>query len=217
MSQITATILGIGNVGQAIAGALLKHGVTVLAGARDPTSKSVVDAKARFPALTVLPVVEAVQKADFIFLAVPFQQGAAAVAAAGAALEGKVLVDCTNPVNAAAGFTHSLDSKHGSTELLQTQLPKTHVVKAFTVIGFQNMEDPTFPGYGKAKPAMLIAGDHKEAKDKVAALLTTLGWEPVDCGPATNAVHLEHITLLWIKLAMQGLGPNFVWSILRRE
>jgi predicted dinucleotide-binding enzyme len=44
-----------------------------------------------------------------------------------------------------------------------------------------------------------------------------MGWEPVDTGKLSASLHLEHITLLWIKMArVQGLGAGFVWAKLQR-
>jgi len=44
-----------------------------------------------------------------------------------------------------------------------------------------------------------------------------LGWEPVDTGNLATSLHLEHMTLLWIKMArVQGLGAGFVWARLTR-
>jgi predicted dinucleotide-binding enzyme len=211
----TAAIIGIGSVGQAIAGSLLAAGVRVVVGARDAASKSVQEAVARHPALTVLPVADSIRDADVVFLCVPFPNAVETVTAAGAVLDGKVLIDCTNPIG--AGLSHGLGNAEGGTELVQRSAPNALVVKAFSVIGFENMENPVFPGYGAAKPAMLIAGNSSDAKATVSELVGRLGWEPVDAGPASSSLHLEHITLLWIKMArLYGQGPNWVWGLLRR-
>ena len=38
-----------------------------------------------------------------------------------------------------------------------------------------------------------------------------------DAGPLSSALHVEHMTLLWIKIArVAGNGPNFVWAMLER-
>jgi hypothetical protein len=64
---------------------------------------------------------------------------------------------------------------------------------------------------------MPIAGDDAVAKAVVGRLAEDLGWEAVDVGPLSSALHLEHQTLLWIKMArVRGDGPGFVWARLRR-
>jgi predicted dinucleotide-binding enzyme len=101
--------------------------------------------------------------------------------------------------------------------LSKTLSPNAKVVKAFTIYGFENFENNTYPGYGDLKPAMLIAGNDPDAKQIVANLCIEMGWEPVDTGNLAMSLHLEHMTLLWIKMArLQGLGSGFVWAKLQR-
>jgi hypothetical protein len=51
----------------------------------------------------------------------------------------------------------------------------------------------------------------------IATLCQELGLEVVDTGPIAMSLHLEHMTLLWIKMArVQGAGAGFVWAQLLR-
>jgi predicted dinucleotide-binding enzyme len=125
------------------------------------------------------------------------------------------LVDCTNPVG--AGLSHGLGSAASGAEAVAEIASGARVVKAFTIYGFENFENTRYPGYGALRPAMLIAGDDAEAKSTVAGLCADIGFDAVDCGPLANSLHLEHMTLLWIKMARaQGDGADFVWGRLRR-
>ena len=207
------TLIGIGQVGSALAGSLLKAGHSVTIAARDVQSDSVRKAQQANPALKALPIQEALRGAEVVFLATPYQANADALA--GLNLTGKVLVDCTNPVG--PGLTHGLQSRTSGAEEVQRLAPGAKVVKAFTIYGFENFQDSAYPGYGNLKPAMLIAGDDEAAKQAVGKLCEDLGWRPVDVGPLSSSLHLEHMTLLWIKMGrVQGKGPNFVWALLER-
>lgn len=207
------TFLGIGSVGSALADNLAKSGHHVTIAARDPNSKSVIAALARNASLSVRPPLDAVAAADVVFLATPYPANAEALTPLAHALAGKVLVDCTNPVG--AGLTHALDSRHSGAEEVQRLAPKARVVKAFTIYGYENFNDSLYPA--DIAPAMLIAGDDAAAKETVAGLCEQLGWRAVDTGPLANSLHLEHLTLLWIKMArVQGRGPGFVWAMLER-
>ena len=209
------TFIGVGNVGGALAANLVRAGHHVTIAARDLQSESVQKALQSQPGLTALPVEEAVSGADMVFLATPYGANAEALNGLGEALRGKVLVDCTNPVG--AGLTHGLASTRSGAEVVQSLAPEARVVKAFTIYGYENFINSAYPGYGDLKPAMLIAGDDAEAKSQVAALCVDLGWRAVDAGPLASALHLEHMTLLWIKMGrMQGKGPGFVWAMLER-
>jgi predicted dinucleotide-binding enzyme len=64
---------------------------------------------------------------------------------------------------------------------------------------------------------LLLAGNDQAAKETVGVLCEQLGWEPVDTGNISMSLHLEHMTLLWIKMArVQGRGAGLVWARLRR-
>ncbi len=205
--------IGIGNVGAPLADNLQKLGHEVLISARDPVSKSVLAALALNPQLQVGTPIEAIRSAEVVFLATAFGDTQAALSSLIPALAGKILVDCTNPVG--ANLTHGLDSKISAGETIQQLVPAANVVKAFTIYGYKNFEDTSYPGYGDLKPVMLIAGNDNPAKTCVADLCRQLGWAPVDTGNIAMSLHLEHMALLWIKLAMKQ-GVNFVWAMLQR-
>jgi hypothetical protein len=95
-------------------------------------------------------------------------------------------------------------------------VPDAKVTKAFTIYGFENFEDNRFPGYS-VKPVMMYCGNDQVAKNKVAALISDLDWEPLDVGDLTQALHLEHMTLLWIRMVrLQKKSPFTVWAVLQR-
>ena len=51
----------------------------------------------------------------------------------------------------------------------------------------------------------------------VARLIAQLGWEPLDVGGLDQALHLEHMTLLWVRMVrINGHSPNMVWAALKR-
>jgi predicted dinucleotide-binding enzyme len=206
--------IGIGHVGHALASRLARLGHTVVIAARDTGSDSVRQALAKTPALKAAPVPEAVAAADVVFLATPFEAVESALRSAGD-LKGKVVVDCTNPVG--PGLVHGLKSETSGGEYVQKRIPAARVVKAFTIYGYENFENSDYPGYGKVRPAMLIAGNDPSAKAAVSGLCEQLGWEPVDTGDISTSLHLEHMTLLWIKMGrVQGRGAGFVWARLTR-
>lgn len=207
------TFIGIGHVGGALAGNLLKAGHYVTIAARDVRSDSVRKAQQANPGLKAQPVQEAVRAAEVVFLATPYQANADALA--GLNLADKVLVDCTNPVG--EGVSHGLQSRTSGAEEVQRLAHGAKVVKAFTIYGFENFLNSAYPGYGDLKPAMLIAGDDAAGKATVGKICEDLGWRPVDVGPLSSSLHLEHMTLLWIKMGrVQGKGGNFVWAMMER-
>lgn len=206
--------LGCGNVGAPLADRLQRLGHDVTLAAADPSSPSVRKALARNAALAVAPPAAAAAAADVVFLATPYPANAEALAPVASALAGKVLVDCTNPVG--PGLTHGLGSVRSGSEEVQALVPGARVVKAFSVYGFENFEDSAFPAFS-VRPAMPLCGDDAGAKAVVSSLAAHLGFEPLDTGALVQALPLEHMTLLWVRMVrVNGASPHFTWARLTR-
>ena len=207
-----AAFIGIGNVGFAIATNLQKKGHEIIIGNNNPDSESVKKALAGNSAFIVKTIQEAVDDAQIVFLATPYRAIEAALK--GIMFNGKTLVDCTNPVG--AGITHALNSVKSGSETVQELAIDAKVVKAFTIYGYENFVDSSFPKYD-VKPVMLIAGNDADAKKQVSDLVGDMGFMSLDTGPLSQALHLEHMTLLWVKMArVYGHHPNFVWAYLEK-
>jgi predicted dinucleotide-binding enzyme len=206
--------IGYGNVGAPLASHLQRLGHEVILAANDASSESVKQALAKNGNLIVSMPKEAVKAAEIVFLATPFQVNAEALKAVAEELPGKILIDCTNPVG--PGLSHGLNNTQSGSELTQQLAPEAKIVKAFTIYGFENFENNIYPGYN-VKPVMMYCGRDAAAKKTVGELISQLGWEPLDVGGLEQALHLEHMTLLWIRMVrMHGHTPNTVWAMLKR-
>lgn len=206
-----AAFIGIGNVGFTIADQLQQKGHQIIVASNNQSSESVTTALKRNPAFAVLPVREAVDEAEVIFLATPYQANETALKHI--QFSGKPLVDCTNPVG--PGVSHGLNSKTSGAEEVQRLAPDARVVKAFNIYGYENF-DSTLYRMHDVRPVMLIAGDDREAKGLVSGLIQELGFLVKDTGPLSQSLHLEHMTLLWVKMVRMGGNPHFVWAYLER-
>ncbi len=206
--------IGAGKVGAPLAAHLAEAGHEVtLAQIRDG-SETVTKALARSERLAARPISDALADAEVVFLAVPFGAIETLLPPLANVLAGKVLVDCTNPVG--AGLSHGLESRRAGSEFVQSLVPDAAVVKAFSIYGFENFEQPEFPEYN-LRPTMLYCGDDARAKASVAELIKDCGFEPLDAGGLVQALHLEHMTLLWIRMVrMHGHSPRLTWAALRQ-
>ena len=206
-------VIGVGRVGGPIADRLQRAGHRVSVAASDPGAESVRAILARNPEMIVATPREAVAGAEVVVLATPFAANAGVLAELGDVLGGRVLIDATNPVG--PGITHPLGDRSGA-QSVQDAVPEARVVKAFSVYGFENLEDNAYPGYD-VPPAMPFCGDDPDAKQLVGRLIRQLGWEPIDVGGLAQALHLEHMTLLWVRMVRaDGGSPGQVWAVLRR-
>lgn len=202
-------IIGTGNVGGAIARGLKGKGYAVTLGARDPRATDVAALAAETGATPVLPA-EAAAEADVVILALPWGAAEGAVKALGD-LSGKAVVDCMNPlgmVGGALGLTIGHATSGGET--VAGWLPGAHVVKTLNQVGAEIMaRNDHLP----QRPVMFMAGDSEAAKAQAGALLSDLGFAPLDAGDITKARLLEPFGMLWINQAiLQGKGREWAFA-----
>jgi len=204
--------IGIGNVGFALANNLQKKGYKIIVATKNTTSQSVQKALNANDSFRVDLPQEAIDQSDIVFLATPFSANESILSELN--FQGKILVDCTNPV--VAGISHGLKSEISGAEKVQEWAPSAKVIKAFTIYGFENFQDANFPNYN-VKPTMLIAGDDPNAKALFEPLVNDLGFDMLDTGALDQALHLEHMTLLWVKMVRRDRHhPNFTWAYLEK-
>lgn len=206
-------IIGCGMVGLALAKRWRDAGHEVSFAVRNVTSDSV--RKARAVTGDTIPFVkdqEAVRPAEVVVLATQFRDAEAAIKGA-VFLDGKILLDATNPVlpDLSGLAVQGTDS---AAERIAGWAKGARVVKAFNTTGFNIMEDPLFPA---GRPAMFVCGDDAAAKTTAIKLAAEIGFDGIDAGPLVEARLLEPLAMLWIKLAYaRGLGRDIAFSVLRR-
>jgi len=187
-------IIGNGNVGSALEGGLKRTSHDVRSVENDPAAvRAVAD------------------WANVVILAVPFGALDQVVKTAGSALDGKTVVDATNPLNPdmslALGFSTS------GAEELQKKAPKAHVVKAFNTVFAQNMPSGHV---GTQALSALVAGDDAGAKSTALELAKAIGFEAVDAGPLRNARLLEPLGYLNIQLGyVLKMGTDIGFKVVR--
>jgi hypothetical protein len=190
-------VLGSGVVGQVLADGLLGHGHEVMRGSRSPAKLETWRAPhgARGHVGTFA---DAARFGQLVVLAVKGSAALDAVMACDAELDGKAVLDTTNPIadeppqdGVLRFFTGPNESLM---ERLQQRAPRAHFVKAFSCVGAPLMVDPELPG---GPPTMFICGDDDSAKHQGAELLRQLGWGVEDMGRATAARAIEPLCMLW--------------------
>jgi predicted dinucleotide-binding enzyme len=193
----TISIIGSGTMATAIAGRVANAGHTVEVVNRDPAKARALADKLAAGATT--GTYGAAPAGDIVILAVPYDSAAAVVAEFGDALDGKVIIDITNPVSPDMS---GLVTPHGSSGAQETAtgLPAgAHVVKAFnTLFG------PVLAKGGRLDA--FIAADDAGAKARVSTFLESLDLRPMDVGGLHMAATLESLGLMMIGLAKNGAG-----------
>ena len=172
------SILGTGNMGQAIAAVADKGGHTVqLLGEND----------------TDTPV-----SGDIVVLAVPYPAVSAVIAQRGESLAGKVVVDITNPLDFETFDSLVVPADSSAAAEIAAALPKSRVLKAFNTTFAGTLAAGTV---GPLTTTVLIAGDDADAKANLAGILTSGGLKAIDAGTLKRARELEALGFLQLTLA----------------
>lgn len=172
------SIIGTGNMGQAIAGLVTRGGHTVeLIGEAD----------------TAMPVT-----GDIVILAVPFPAMSEVLTARGSSLAGRIVVDITNPLDFATFDSLTVPADSSATAEIAAALPDSRVLKAFNTTFAATLAAGTV---GPLTTTVLIAGNDTEAKAALAQVVTDGGLAAVDAGALRRARELEALGFLQITLA----------------
>jgi 8-hydroxy-5-deazaflavin:NADPH oxidoreductase len=196
---------GTGALGFGLARRLAREGVPVVIGSRDP-GRALEAAGRVGDGAEGLVNTEAAASGPIVLLCVPFRSQSETLTNLKNVLKpGQILVDATVPLAAAVSgrATRMLGVPQGSAaEQAREMAPEgVDVVSAFHTVSAPLLADLDH----ELDEDILIAGDSRDAKGRVAALVRMIpGLRPVDCGRLEVARHIEGITPLLISVNVRN-------------
>jgi 8-hydroxy-5-deazaflavin:NADPH oxidoreductase len=131
-------------------------------------------------------------------------------------LNGKILIDISNPLNFSKGMlpTLSVSNTDSLGEQIQRRFPEARVVKTLHTMNAYLMVDPT--QLAGADHTVFVSGDDAEAKATVSELLRSFGWtDIIDLGDITTARGTEMLLPVWLRLFGALQKPIFNFKIVR--
>lgn len=180
------TIMGTGNMGQAIAAVAGRGGHSVQLLGSDAGAEMITG--------------------EIVVLATPYSALTQIVSERGDSLAGKIVVDITNPVNFETFDSLTVPADSSAAAELAAALPGSTVLKAFNT----NFAATLASGkVGDVTTTVLIAGDDATAKATLAGVVATGGLNAIDAGGLNRARELEAIGFLQITLAA---GEKIAWT-----
>jgi len=195
-------VIGTGSVGRQLAAGFRRIGHDVVVGTRDPETTKQREEWADSD-LALVTFGEAGDGADLVVNATSGDVSLEALAEVD--LDGKVLLDVSNPLDFSAGFPPTLTVKDTDSlaEQIQRAHPEARVVKALNTVTAAVMVDP---GRLAEQTTIFVAGDDPLARESVRQLLSDLGWVDIVEFPTLDAARgLEMWLPLWVRL-MGALG-----------
>jgi predicted dinucleotide-binding enzyme len=207
-------VLGTGVVGRTLAEGLARIGNEVTIGTRDVDALLARDEPdqmgtppfsawhAEHQGIGLGTFAETGAAAELLVNATHGSASVEALTAAGAdAVEGRIVIDVSNPLDFSHGFPPSLwvTNTDSLGEQIQRAFPAARVVKAWNMMTAALMTNPTALAGGDH--TFVLCGDDADAKERVSEFLRALGWaDIVDLGDITNARAMEAYLIMWTRM-----------------
>jgi len=209
-------VLGSGVVGETLANGFLKHGYEVMRGSREPAKMADWQKKSGGKA-KVGTFEESAIFGEVIVLAVKGTAAGNAIDLCGTKnLEGKTILDATNPIAEKPPVNGVLQFFTGPNEslmeLLQKRVPKANFVKAFSCVGNAFFVNPSFK---QGVPTMFICGQNDTSKNQAREILKTFGWDTEDLGAVEAARAIEPLCMLWCIPGLRSNKWNHAFKLLK--
>ncbi len=196
------TIIGTGNMARGIATRALAggHTVTLLGTAAEKAQALADELSADVRAGTVGDPLAG----NVVVLAVWYPDVSDVLRRYEGQLDGKVVVDTTNPIDTSSFTPLSVEAGSSAQETAQGA-PGARVVKAFNTTFAGTLVE----GQVSGQPLdVFIASDDEDAKRTISQLVTDAGLNPVDTGPLARARELEALGYLHMVL-QEPLGTGY--------
>ena len=184
-------IIGIGNIGGTLARNLVRGGESVVLAAKDEAHAEAL-AQELGDLAHAASVEEAIAEADTVVLAVWLDTIKELTARNASLLEGKVVVDPSNPIgfdeNGEMTRTVPDDQSAGST-VAATVPAGAHYVKAFGTLGADSLANAA--NRDPRRAVLFYATDDDAAVAAIERLISAAGFEPLKVGGVADAGRIE--------------------------
>lgn len=188
--KLKVTVIGLGNIGKVVASNLVKGNREVML-----ASHNREDANALAHQLgnlaKAMDVPDAIREADIVVLAVWFNTIQQLFNQYATALEGKIIVDPSNPIapDGQGGFKKIVGADESAGQILSNQLPAgATLVKALGSLGAASLSHASFSNPNKV---LFYASDEQPVNSVIEELLNDCGFEPVHIGGIDQSIRME--------------------------
>jgi predicted dinucleotide-binding enzyme len=192
MSQKSkVAVIGLGNIGSAVAANLVKGNRSVIVADRNIEKTNSLAEKLGSLA-SPSDIASAIKEADIIVFAIWFQAIKELLGQYGASLQGKIIVDPSNPIalDEKGGFKKIIGEKESAGEILSSLLPKNaKLAKALGTLGATTLSGAAFQKPEEA--VSFYATTDKSIDKEIESLIRDSGFEPVRVGDIDQSIRIE--------------------------
>ncbi len=188
---MTTAIIGVGNIGGALARHLVRGGVQVTLAAREESNAAALAGELG-PLASAATVHEAIEAADVVVFAVWFDALKQLITEYAGLLDGKVVADPSNPIGFTADGTPFRNLPEGQSQdsLVAAMLPVgARYVKAFGTLSADSLANSA--NRTPRRTVLFYATDDDRAAAAIERLITVSGFDPVKAGGVNAAGRIE--------------------------
>ena len=184
-------IIGLGNIGRAIATNLVKGNHSVILSSREIDKAKTIAAELGALA-TAEETAKAIMDADIIIPAIYFDKIKEFLVEYSEELKGKVIIDVSNPIapDGNGGFKKIIDKDTSAGQTLLALSPKdASLVKAFGTLGAGSLSGDAFAE--PARKVLFYASDSTNSNNQIEELITDSGFKPFHIGGINQSIRIE--------------------------
>ncbi|MCF8253661.1 MAG: NAD(P)-binding domain-containing protein [Bacteroidia bacterium] len=190
-SKTTVAVIGLGNIGKAIATNLVKGNHTVILASRDnEKTKSLAEQLGNLA--TTKEIVDAIKEAEVIIPAIYFNALKDFFQTFSKELDGKIIIDVSNPIapDGNGGFKKIIAENESAGKILSDLIPKNaKLIKAFGTLGAVSLINSSFNE--PDKKVLFYASDSTNSSQQIEELITSSGFVPINVGGIDQSIKIE--------------------------
>lgn len=190
-STTKVAIIGLGNIGKAVATNLIKGGHAITIASRE-IEKAQSFAAELGSLATAKETSDAIKEADVIIPALYFNSLKEFFTTYAAELDGKIIIDVSNPIapDGQGGFTKIIGETESAAKILSDFVPKNaKLIKAFGTLGAESLSSEAFSQ--PEQKVLFYASDNTNSNAVVEELITHSGFAPLHIGGLDTAIRIE--------------------------
>jgi len=187
----TIAIIGLGNIGQAIASNMVRNNRPVIIAAREIT-KANTFAERLGGLAKPMGINDAIKEATIIIPAIWFNKMNGFFNQYASELQGKIIIDVSNPIapDGKGGYSKIIGEKESAGELNAKDLPKNvKIAKALGSLGAASLLNAA--NQSPEKAVLFYATDDTSINGDIEELIIDNGFEPVRIGGLNQSIRIE--------------------------
>lgn len=190
-SKTTVAIIGLGNIGKAIAANLVKGNHSVILASRD-IEKTKALANQLGNLATTKEIGDAIKEAEVIIPAIYFNTLKEFFQTYSKELDEKIIVDVSNPIapDGNGSFKKIIGENESAGKILSDLIPKNaKLIKAFGTLGVGSLLNSAFNEPNKK--VLFYATDSTNSNQQIEELITSSGFAPFNIGGIDQSIKIE--------------------------